>query len=341
MGAWVYVWIHVGVLCCSEFLLTRNCSCCVSCLSGAPLAQPQPHTSTKPPSHLQFQPKQASTLQQLSAVAPPSAPPTQGATATTTVAGMSTFQTHSSFLTAPGSFTSFGLANPLQALQNILPARQQAATTPAIGGNQHLAYSTLNVSVANTRLTTLQQIYGSSIHPGTPLATNASKTLLHTTPTASSLGMLGGYRQHVFQQPVVSTGYQLGSTVVQGGIGQGILPSPAKRPAFDSPYRLQPAPIPRTLTPTQPQSSHPLPPTTNIANMALLGRLPNVMTQGQYLSALTPTLSPALSSQLQAQNPMAAAPGSIRTISPQVGQPRPQQHQPGYNPAAGGNSWMR
>lgn len=272
----------------------------------------------------------------MSAVAPPQAPPTQGAAATT-VPGMPAFQTHSSFLTVPGSLTSFGLANPLQALQTI--ARQPAATTQhlPIGGSQPLAYSTLNVSVANTRLTTLQQqIYGSSVlgsHPSTPVAANP-------TLTASGLGVLAGYQPQSFPQPVPGAGYQLGTTMPQGGVVQGILPSPAKRPALDPAYRLplQP-PATRTLTPTQPpQSSHPVLPATNVA---LLGRLPNMMTQGQYLSTHTPTLTPAFSSQLQAQNPMAAAPGGIRALSPQVSQPRPQQHQQGYNPGAGGNSWMR
>ena len=297
----------------------------------------------KPISHSQFQPKQPSILPQPSAVAPPQAPPTQGAAAAAaTVAGMPAFQTHSSFLTAPGSLPSFGLANPLQALQNILPARQQAATTHLpIGSSQPLAYSTLNVSIANTRLTTLQQqIYSSSVlgsHPSTPVAGNP-------TLTASGLGMLGGYQQPTFPLPVAGAGYQLGTTMAQGGIVQGILPSPAKRPALDSAYRLQmqPGQLPttRTLTPTQPQGSHPVLPATNIA---LLGRLPNMMmTQGQYLSTHTPTLTPAFSSQLQAQSAMGTAPpGSIRALSPQVSQPRPQQHQQAYNPAAGGNSWMR
>ena len=200
-----------------------RCHCKTPLLLSLPLIASAARTT--PPPHL------ANNLQP---PPPPPAPFTQAA-ATPSVFQQapptSTLQTQASFLTQ-GGLTSFGLVNPLQALQNILPSHLQHTQRPSIP----LAYSTLNVSVAGlTRPSVPQPTYATlgmpSISPMLP-----GKTLLPTTPTVGGPG-------YVYTQPV----QLVGNTVL--GTQSGILTPPAAKMTLDpNPYRsIIPTPPMQTL----------------------------------------------------------------------------------------------
>lgn len=319
------------------------------------LMQQQPSTAPAPPP------------------APPPVPPAQlmAATGTATVGGAptptttmvpqppltnsaqqptSTNHTHSSFL-GVGGMTTFGLANPLQVLQTILPGAQHTASqqTTQLGAlpPQPLAYSTLNVCVAGTptRPTILPASYHMPGISGTTMGPNTGKVLLPGTTTASALGTVMNF----YQQQATIAGFQqmsqtrMGVTVPQSILGQSTLQTAstlpqnlllplAKRPALDSTYRpMQSSVVSTPLRPPLTQPGHiPLTPTTTPLNQVPITHGPSYLTVPQQVTPTTPA------AQLRAQNPLGGG-----AVTPQLPgqQSLPQQQHHGYS--AGGAGWGR
>ena len=298
--------------------------------------------------------------------APPPAPPTQlmtsvrAATPPTTAAPQqqpsvtqqpsSAIQTHSSFLNpvgAGGGMTSFGFANPLQVLQNILPGTQHPATQPTplpgITQFQPLAYSTLNVSIASTPPTRPTLPPAGYHMPGIPTLPSGAmvpnKILLPGTSTTSAMN------QYQYQAAV--TGFQQSSqtrlapllgtagTTPQGMIGQtghlsqNLLLPPAKRPALDPSYRVAQSPV--LSTPPRPSLTQPnrIPATTLLS--------PQVpITQGGAAGLSLPQLAPTIpTTQQRTQTPLGGGVG-LHSMTSQL----PGQQHHGYNPV-GGTGWGR
>ena len=291
------------------------------------------------------------------APAPPPIPPTQliasgrACTPTTTAAPQqpspsvthqptSAIQTHSSFLNPGigGGMTSFGLANPLQALQNILPGTQHPATQPTplpcITQLQPLAYSTLNVSVASTP--TRPALPPAGYHmAGMPTLPSGvmmpNKILLPGTSTT------GAMSQYQYQQQAAVAGFHQSSqtrlTPLLGTVGttpQGmnLLLPPAKRPALDPAYRVVQSPV----LSTPPRSSLTQPnriPTTLMSPQVTI-------TQGGASGLSLPQLAPTIpTTQPRTQTPLGGGVG-LHSLTSQL----PGQQHHGYNPM-GGTGWGR